>query len=44
VVSEQRADFGIGRMMHAFADQKTHLVTRIFTDIDEARAWLREYD
>jgi hypothetical protein len=31
-------------MMHAFADQKTHLVTRIFTDIDEARAWLREYD
>jgi len=31
-------------MMHTFAEEKTHLVTRIFTDIDEARAWLRAFD
>jgi len=44
VGSGKNADSGVGRMLQTLSDQHSQMVSRVFDDIDEARAWLRELD
>jgi len=43
-VVNTKVDFGVSRMTQSLSEGRWHGVTRVFEDIDDARAWLWETD